>query len=126
VLLPLMLTFSNCYGAWLFWLCNNTQHVGLQDNVADFRLNCRTFLLNPLPRFLYWQMNYHIEHHMYPTVPCYRLKQLRKTIQHDLPPASVGLVQVWQEITAILQKQQADPTYQHHAAIPAAEGVTAG
>lgn len=124
VLVPLMVTCGNCYGQWLFWLCNNTQHVGLQDNVADFRLNSRTFLLNPIAGFLFWQMNYHIEHHMYPTVPCYRLKHLHKAIRHDLPPTPKGLLQVWREITAILEKQKADPTYQHHAAIPAAEGVT--
>ena len=123
VLIPLMVSSGNCYGQWLFWLCNNTQHVGLQDNVADFRLNSRTYLLHPVPRFLFWQMNYHIEHHMYPTVPCYRLKALREAIKHDLPPAAKGLVQVWREITEILEKQRVDPTYQHRAAIPAVEGT---
>lgn len=41
------------------------QHAGLSDNVPDFRLCCRTMILNPFFRFLYWHMNYHTEHHMY-------------------------------------------------------------
>ena len=44
---------------------------GLQDYVPDFRLCYRRFLVNPVVRFLYWHMNFHIEHHMYAAVPCY-------------------------------------------------------
>ena len=29
----------------------------------------RTVYMNPISRFIYWNMNYHIEHHMYPLVP---------------------------------------------------------
>lgn len=50
-LLPLLVTLPPLYGGWLFWLCNHTQHIGLQDNVPDFRLCCRTFTLNPALRF---------------------------------------------------------------------------
>ena len=69
-LLPLF-TFATLSGRWLFLLCNSSQHVGLTDEVPDFRQNSRTFHLNPVVRFLYWHMNYHIEHHMYAAVPCY-------------------------------------------------------
>jgi fatty acid desaturase len=120
-ILPIMLTFGyQFYGSWLFFLCNNTQHVGLKDNVSDFRLCCRTFTLNPVVRFLYWQMNYHIEHHMYAAVPCYNLGKLHKMIRHELPPTPNGLVGVWREINAILKKQEADPTYQYEAQLPTA------
>jgi fatty acid desaturase len=111
--LPVVTTFGSFYGGWLFFLCNNTQHVGLQDNTADFRLCCRTFIPNPLIRFLYWHMNYHTEHHMYVGVPCYNLGKLHKLIRHDLPPAPVGLYATWTEIGEILKKQKEDPTYQH-------------
>jgi len=111
--LPVVTTFAPFYGGWLFFLCNNTQHVGLQDNTSDFRLCCRTFIPNPIVRFLYWHMNYHTEHHMYVGVPCYNLGKLHKLIEHDLPPAPVGLYATWVEIGAILRKQKEDPTYQH-------------
>jgi len=79
------------YGGWLFFLCNNTQHIGLQDHVPDFRLCCRTFALHPVTRFHYWQMNYHTEHHMYAAVPCYNLGKLHALIRHDLRLARMVL-----------------------------------
>ncbi|MBL8993294.1 MAG: fatty acid desaturase, partial [Spirochaetia bacterium] len=69
--IPLVVTFGRCYGGWLHTLCNASQHIGLRNNVSDFRLCCRTIILNPFVRFLYWHMNYHTEHHMYAAVPCY-------------------------------------------------------
>ena len=89
-MLPILVTFAPFYGVWLFFLCNNTQHIGLQDNVGDFRLCCRTFTLNPFVQFLYWHMNYHIEHHMFAAVPCYRLGRLHRTICTICRPAPRG------------------------------------
>jgi fatty acid desaturase len=118
-MVPALTSLLPFYGGWLFFLCNNTQHVGLQDNVPDFRLCCRTFTVNPVVRFLYWHMNYHTEHHMYAAVPCYSLGALHRAILHDLPPCPRGLFQTWKEIAAILRRQSIDPTYQHPAPLPA-------
>ena len=112
-LLPVLITLAAFYGNGLQWSCNNTQHIGLQDNVADFRLCTRTILLNPFLRFLYWHMNYHIEHHMYAAAPCYNLGKLHAAIQRDLPPSPTGVVAAWREIIPILQRQMIDPTYQY-------------
>ena len=117
-LVPVLVTLGPFYGGWLQWLCNNTQHIGLMDNAPDFRLCCRTFIPNPCVRVLYWQMNYHTEHHMYPTVPCYHLGRLHAAIRHDLPPCPIGIRAVWREIAAILRKQEQDPTYQYRAPVP--------
>ncbi len=117
-LVPVVVSLAPFYGGWLFFFCNNTQHIGLQDNVEDFRLCCRTFTMNPFVRFLYWQMNYHIEHHMYAAVPCYHLGRLHRIIRDDLPPTPHGLLATWREIGAILDRQEKDPTYQHVVALP--------
>jgi fatty acid desaturase len=117
-LLPVLVSLSPMYGSWLFFLCNNTQHIGLQDNVSDFRLCCRTFTVNPMVQFLYWHMNFHIEHHMYAAVPCYNLAALHKAILHDLPYCPNGIIATWQEIAMIQHKQAKDPTYQHVVALP--------
>lgn len=117
-MLPVVITLAPFYGSLLFQLCNNTQHIGLQDNVLDFRLCCRTFTLNPVAQFLYWHMNYHTEHHMYPSVPCYHLKRLHRAIRHDLPPCPAGLAATWKEILDIQRKQKEDPAYQHIAPLP--------
>ncbi|MEZ4707851.1 MAG: fatty acid desaturase [Caldilineaceae bacterium] len=118
-LLPVLITLAPFYGGWLLYLCNNTQHVGLQDNVPDFRLCTRTILLNPFVQFLYWHMNFHIEHHMYAAVPCYRLAALHRAIEHDLPHSPNGLYETWTEILAILRKQKVDPTYEFVPELPA-------
>jgi len=117
-LLPVVVTLAPFYGEWLFFLCNNAQHTGLQDKVADFRLCCRTITLNPAVEFMYWHMNFHTEHHMYAAVPCYNLNRLHQLIKHDLPPCPHGVVETWKEIIAILEKQKTDPNYQHAAPLP--------
>ena len=120
-LIPVLTTCGVFYGGWLRFLCNNTQHTGLQDDVADFRLCTRTVLLGPLTRFLYWQMNYHIEHHMYAAVPCYNLGRLHALIRHELPPSPKGLWATWRQIIDILKKQQGDPDYQYIPQLPTVE-----
>ena len=117
-LVPILITLAPAYGGWLLYLCNTTQHVGLTDNVPDFRLCCRTITLNPLVRFLYWHMNFHIEHHMYAAVPCYNLGKLHKLIKHELPHCPVGLFETWKEIITILKKQKTDPEYQYVPELP--------
>ena len=122
-LLPVVITLAPFYGAWLHYLCNNTQHVGLQDRVPDFRLCCRTIILNPLVRFLYWHMNYHTEHHMYAAVPCYNLGRLHSLIRHALPHCPRGLFETWRDIAAILKRQRVAPDYQYVADLPAQSSV---
>lgn len=117
-IVPVVVTLAPFYGGWLFFLCNNTQHIGLQDNVPDFRLCCRTFTLNPVVRFLYWQMNYHTEHHMYAAVPCYHLGRLHKLIRYDLPACPDGLFEVWKQIAEIQARQEKEPPYQFMPELP--------
>jgi fatty acid desaturase len=117
-MIPIVFTMGSCYGGWLHTLCNATQHIGLQDSVSDFRLCCRTFTVNPIVQFLYWHMNYHIEHHMFAAVPCYNLGKLHRLIEHDLPPCPDGLIATWQEIFAIQKIQETNPDYQHVALLP--------
>ena len=69
-ILPLMLIgLPRLYGAWHMVMVGLLQHGGLADNVTDHRLNSRTVYMNPVSRFLYLNMNYHVEHHMFPMVP---------------------------------------------------------
>ena len=99
-LLPFMLSVGPFIGGILFSSCNATQHVNLPGNIPDFRASCRTFHLNRVVRTLYWHMNYHTEHHMYPAVPCYHLEALHEVIRHDLPKATDGIVETWRDIAA--------------------------
>ena len=79
------------YGCWHMILCGLLQHGGLAEDVIDHRLNSRTVYMNPVSRFLYWNMNYHVEHHMFPMVPYYSLPALHEAIKHDLPPPNPSI-----------------------------------
>jgi fatty acid desaturase len=109
--LLLLVTFAPFIAGWLNMLCAFPQHAGLTPDVPDFRLSCRTMILSPFVSFLYWRMNYHLEHHMYLSVPFYNLPKLRATIESDLPAAPRGLWASWKELLSVLRLQKADPTY---------------
>lgn len=117
-MVPVLQMVAPIFGSGLQFLCNTAQHISLQDKVPDFRFCCRTILLNPVLRFVYWNMNYHTEHHMYPAIPCYNLGKFHRLIRHDLPHCPVGLIQAWREILAIQSRQQRDPQYQHIPTFP--------
>ena len=114
-----LVTLAPFYGGWLSHLCWMTQHAGLIGNVPDFRLICRTALVDPITRFLYWNMTYHVEHHMYAGVPFYNLPALRKAIEPDLPVADKGLFRCCRQIVRILRKQKEDPAYAFEPPLPA-------
>lgn len=117
-LIPVLVTLAPFYGGWLLYLLNNTQHTGLVDNTPDYRLCTRTITLNPFLEFLYWHMNFHVEHHMYAAVPCYNLSKVHQQIKADLPACPNGIIATWKHLIPILQRQKADPTYQYVANLP--------
>lgn len=113
-----LVTFGPYIGSWLAILVGFPQHAGLQSSVPDFRLCCRTYTMHAFPAFLYWQMNYHIEHHMYPSVPQHNLKKLHEVLKPNLPPCHHGLLPTWKEILGILKKQKETPSYYYVQPLP--------
>jgi len=99
------------YGAWLLVIFGLTQHAGLAEDVLDHRLNCRTVYMNPVFRFVYWNMNYHLEHHMFPMVPYHALPALHEEIKTDTPKPYHGLIEAYREIIPAILRQVKDPGY---------------
>ncbi len=111
-LLPLVLIgLPNLYGAWMMPVWGYTQHAGLAENVLDHRLNCRTVYMNWINRYLYWNMNYHLEHHMFPLVPYHALPKLHALIKSDCPKPYNGLLEAYREIIPAVLRQHKDPAY---------------
>ncbi len=105
-ILPLMLIgLPRLYGAWHHVLTGLLQHGGLAENVTDHRANTRTVMMNPISRFIYWNMNYHIEHHMFLMVPYHALPQLHERIKHDLPKPNPSILDGYREMWPVLKKQ---------------------
>ncbi|MCY2928578.1 MAG: fatty acid desaturase [Planctomycetota bacterium] len=109
--LVLLITFAVFFARGLNFLVSFPQHAGMKGDVPDYRICCRTMKLNPILRFFYCQMNYHVEHHMYAAVPFHKLAALRRTIEADLPPASESLAAAWRDILDAQARQQLDPGY---------------
>ena len=106
------------YGAWLMVYFGMTQHAGLAENVLDHRLNARTVYMNPVFRFLYWNMNYHVEHHMFPMVPYHRLAELHEVMKADTPTPYASTIEAYREIIPVLIRQMKDPEYYVKRVLP--------
>lgn len=113
-----LIVLPHFFGTWLMIVHNTTQHAGLAENVLDHRLNCRTVYMNPVSRFIYWNMNYHVEHHMFPLVPYHALPRLHELIKDDCPPPYPGLLAAWREILPTILRQVNDPAYHVKRRIP--------
>ncbi len=118
--LPLVLVgLPSFYGAWFYLMMGLTQHAGLAEDVLDHRLNSRTVYMNPIFRFLYWNMNYHIEHHMFPMVPYHALPKLHQVMKADTPTPYPSLLAAYREIIPTLIRQRRDPTWHVVRTLPA-------
>lgn len=105
-ILPLMIVgLPRLYGAWHHVLTGILQHLGLAENVSDHRLNTRTVLMNPFSRFIYLNMNYHLEHHLFTMVPYYNLPKLHALIRHDLPAPDASMIAAFRRLLPVLMKQ---------------------
>jgi MocE subfamily Rieske [2Fe-2S] domain protein len=118
-ILPLMfIGLPTVYGAWLTQIYGNTQHAGLAENVLDHRLNCRTVYMNPINRYLYWNMNYHVEHHMFPLVPYHNLPRLHELVKADMPAPYPNTYAAWRELLPAVLRQVKDPAYHVKRKLP--------
>jgi fatty acid desaturase/rubredoxin len=117
-MIPVIVTLSPFFCAVLGMLTGAPQHFGLVDKVNDFRLSCRTYRTNRFFEFLYWNMNFHIEHHMFAAVPCYHLPRLHESIKPSLPPIHQNLVMVWSEILFTQHMRSQNPAYQYLQPLP--------
>ena len=104
-------------GNWLRYFVGMPMHIGLKSDVPDFRKCVRTIKINPLFEFLYWHMNWHLEHHMFAGVPCYNLKKLHKIVSDEMPKPRT-LFGAWKEMRDTWKKQQINPDYEFDTPVP--------
>ena len=106
------------YGSTLIHSVHFVQHAGLANNVMDHRLTTRSVKLNPLLNFLCWNMEYHLEHHMFPMVPAYNLKKLHNVVKDQMPKPKNGFLDAYKEILPAIFKQAYDPNYRLEVKLP--------
>ncbi len=102
---------SYFFATFLARSCEIVQHAGMKSDVPDWRISCHTMIFGPVMSFLYWKMNYHIEHHTYAAVPFYNLKKLHTAIVSDCPEPTRGYFKGVGKILGIMKKQKQDPDW---------------
>jgi fatty acid desaturase len=80
------------------------EHAGCPE-VPDMLSNTRTTRTNALLRFLAWNMPYHAEHHLLPSVPFHALPALHKEIAHRIQTLSPGYASVHRDLVGRLLTQ---------------------
>ena len=106
------------FANWLRYFVGVPMHCGLRSDVPDFRKCVRTITLDPVSQFLYWHMNWHLEHHMYAAVPCYNLGKLHRAVARDMPETRT-LIGAWREMRETWKRQRKDPGYEYDTPVPA-------
>ena len=109
--LIVVVTFGYFIATFPSRFCVFQQHLGMCPNVPDWRLSTGTVIFGPLTGYLYWHMNYHIEHHMYAAVPFFKLKKLHRNLAYDMPEPPKSLWKGLRRVFAIQKMQRRDPGY---------------
>ncbi len=106
-----LLILPRMVGAPMHGILRITQHGALATEVRDHRKTTRTMYVNPVLGFFYCNMNYHIEHHMYPMVPFHALPALHAQLKDQMPEPSKGVIAAMGEVFSTMSKQKQDPEY---------------
>ena len=106
-----LVTFGVFFANFLGAFCAAMQHTGLSESTPDWRVTCHTVECGPVIRFLYWNMNYHIEHHMFAAVPFYNLPKLHGLVAPDFPVPQRSFRSMILLLFRIKSRQRRNPAY---------------
>ena len=116
-ILPVLLFLLPKFFIFMNVVWGLTQHMGLKEGAKDHRESTRSVRLNPIFSFIYWKMEYHIEHHMFPMVPSHNLPKLHEEIKFQLPKPQT-LFEAYKEIIPAVIKKSKNPDYYIPVKIP--------
>lgn len=120
--LPILLFgLPRFYGCFVQWTFNGMQHAAMAENEYDHRVSTRSFVLNPVLSFLYINMEYHIEHHLYPLVPWHQLPKLNRAVRAELPVPYHGLLPALAECLQALIRLKKDTSFNIPRPLPDGE-----
>ncbi len=92
-------------GAPVMLLFTLIQHVELQENSPSILESTRSFQTTWLARFLYMNMNNHVEHHLYPQVPFYALPDLAEAVKDQVPEPDPGFFKTNWEVLCVVMRR---------------------
>ncbi|MEO8857942.1 MAG: fatty acid desaturase [Burkholderiaceae bacterium] len=81
------------------------QHVEMQEDAPSILDSTRSFRTDRLGRFLYMNMNHHIEHHLYPQIPFSSLPALNAALATQLPAPDPGFWRTNAEVLLVVARR---------------------
>ncbi len=106
--LLLFVTIAWQIGAPFEVLWHATKHIGRPYNVKDHRLNTRSVRVSGFIKLIFWGLDDHVDHHLYPAVPSRNLPQLHEILKDDLPDPE-NVFGCWAEMFEISKMKDVDP-----------------
>ena len=113
-----MLVLPRVVGEPMHGILRMLQHGGLETGVADHRRTTRSMYVSRPMRWIYCNMNFHIEHHMFPMVPFHSLPGLHEEIKAQLPAATNGIAAGITEVVRTMRRQRREPDYRLRDRVP--------
>ena len=92
-----------------------TQHAELEEDQPSILRSTRSFRSGPVGRFVYMNMNNHMEHHLYPMTPFHALPTLATALQEQVPEPDPSVVRINAEVLSIAVRRSLglDTTARH-------------
>ena len=92
-------------GAPVMLLFTLLQHVEMEENAPSILDSTRSFRTSRLGRFLYLNMNHHVEHHLYPQVPFHALPKLSDAVASQVPAPDPGFFRTNLEVLSVVVRR---------------------
>jgi fatty acid desaturase len=89
-------------------LWHQTEHIGRLYNVNDQRLCTRSVRVGPFIKMIFWGLDDHVEHHLFPIVPSRNLPKLHKELTAYVPEQK-NIIACWKEMFAITREKDRNP-----------------
>ena len=104
---------------WHMYLTGMIQHAGVSGNIVDQLLNIRTCPATPVSRWICWNMNDYVEHHMFPVLPYHALPRLHALIMDDLPAPCPSMWAAYAEMIQAVLRERHEKGYCLRKILPA-------
>ncbi len=95
-----LITIAWQVGSGFESIWHSTEHIGKIYNVNDQVLCTRSVKVGPLLKQIYFGLDDHIEHHIYPAIPSYQLPHIHKLLEQS-QDEPIGVFACWKEMLRI-------------------------
>jgi fatty acid desaturase len=106
--LLIFVTIAWQIGSPMEGLWHVTKHIGRPYNVNDHRLNTRSVKVSWFIKTIFWGLDDHVDHHLFPIVPSRNLPKLHKVLEKELPDPD-NVFGCWAEMWEISREKDRDP-----------------